>query len=69
MKISQKIVDLVRNENILKLHISGLEQQIKNDQDGFEDKVKVVFKDILMPNQVEIALRNKSKACWTTEES
>lgn len=49
-------------------HVSNVEKQIKEGSIGFENKAKIAFKDFLSSNQVEIALKKKSKARWSDED-
>ncbi|KAB0805345.1 hypothetical protein PPYR_02315 [Photinus pyralis] len=57
------------SEQKLKQKIAAMEMQLK-ELGGlkFEKRVKECFKDVLTSNQVDIALKKKSKARWTQEE-
>ena len=57
-----------KEKDLLKQDIFNLEKQVKEKGIKFEEKVKLMFKDYLTPNQVDIILQKKSKARWTAEE-
>lgn len=68
LSLKKKIENNENQEKLFQQHIYELEKQIKKGGIDFEDRVKIAFADFLTPNQIEIALKRKSKARWTQEE-
>lgn len=68
LSLKERIVDYENQQKLLQQHISDLEKQLKNYGTNFEERVKRALKDTLTLNQIDIALKRKSKARWTQEE-
>lgn len=66
--LKKKIDNHESQEIILHQQMSDLEKQLKQDGIDFKDKVKVAFKDFLTSNQIDILLKQKSRARWTQQE-
>lgn len=66
--LKKKIDNHESQEKLLHQQISDLEKQLKQDGIDFKDKVKVAFKDFLTSNQIDILLKQKSRARWTQQE-
>lgn len=66
--LKNKITEHENNEKSLSSRVRELENRVKMDNIEFDKRVKQVFKEIFSENQIDILLKNKSKARWTSEE-
>lgn len=67
-RLKQELDKNVTENNTLREKCEIFEMNSKQTDQDFEKKIKTAFADILTPNQVEIVLKKKTRARWTTEE-
>lgn len=68
VELKQKLKVKEDSERGLKELIAELRETIRKNELRFEERVKLAFKDFLSSNQVDIALKRKSRARWTQDD-